>query len=306
MTTVVDRMTDAVGGLTDAEIASFRQNGFAGPFDLYEPEDAVRRWNKAKIEMVLSRNKPHDSTIINYDRHLDCATLSEHIARPEIVSRVRSLIGPDILCWKTNIFPKNPGEAGTGWHQVEAFVVGETTTAVTPSLRYTEEPKLVTSEITVWTAFTNADRAHACMTFIPGSHKRWYYDETKPMTRNVESKTHDFFGYDYSELKIDKDWDPNAEDWIAMELKAGQFVIFLAKCVHGSLPNTSNEMRMGFASRYVAPSVKVYENVTELAEFGDRIDLSYHGCVLVSGQDRYGHNRLHAKNLNGVPFAVMP
>jgi non-heme Fe2+,alpha-ketoglutarate-dependent halogenase len=298
-------VTEIAGGLSEAEVASFRQNGFIGPFDLYEPTEAPRRWNQAKIEMVLSANKPHNSTIINYDRHLDCATLSEHVCRPEIVSRLRSLIGNDILCWKTNIFSKQPGEAGTGWHQVEAFVVGNTTTLATPSLRYTEKPSVVTSEITVWTAFSEADRQHGCLTFIPGSHKRWYYDENKPLTRNVESKRHDFFGYDYSELKIDKDWDPNAEDWVAMEMKAGQFVVFLAKCVHGSLPNTSTDMRMGFASRYVAPSVKVYDNVTELVEFGDRIDLSYFGCVLVSGEDRYGYNKLHTRNLNGAPFARM-
>jgi non-heme Fe2+,alpha-ketoglutarate-dependent halogenase len=289
-------------GLTEGEVQSFCDNGFIGPFDLYDQEDAVRRWNRAKIEMVLSKNKPHHSTIINYDRHLDCDTLSEHVCRPEIVSRVSSLMGNDILCWKTNIFPKIPGEAGTGWHQVETFVVGDTTTASAPSLCYTEAPARITSEITVWTAFSEADAAHGCLTFIPGSHKRWYYDETRPLTRDVESKRHDFFGYDYSELKLDRDWNPDEEDYVKMQMRAGQFVIFLAKCVHGSLPNTSDEMRMGFASRYVAPSVKVYENVTELAEFGDRISLDYHGCVLVSGEDRYGYNRIYDRNLNGTPF----
>jgi len=59
---------------------------------------------------------------------------------------------------------------------------------------------------------------------------------------------------------------------------------------------------MGFASRYVSPSVKVYENVDRLREFGDEIDLAYHGCVLVSGQDKYRHNRMHEKNLNGYRF----
>lgn len=292
-------------GLSEAEVESFCDNGFIGPFDLYSPDEAVRLWNKAKIEMVVSRNKPHNSTVINYDRHLDCDTLSRHVCRPEIVSRVRSLIGNDILCWKTNIFPKAPGEAGTGWHQVEAFVVGDTTTALTPSLRYTEPPSRVSSEITVWTAFSEADAAHGCLTFIPGSHKRWYYDETRPLTLQIESKRHTFFGYDYSELKLDPDWNPDEEPFVRMEMRAGQFVIFLAKCVHGSLPNTTEEMRMAYASRYVSPSVKVYENVSELNEFGDRISLDYHGCVLVSGEDRYGHNRLHACNLNGTPFERM-
>jgi non-heme Fe2+,alpha-ketoglutarate-dependent halogenase len=141
------------------------------------------------------------------------------------------------------------------------------------------------------------------MRFIPGSHKRWYYDENKPLTRNVESKKHDFFGYDYSELKLSDDWDPDAADAVDMVMKPGQFVIFVAKCVHGSRPNTSDQPRLGFASRYVVPSVKVYEGVDSLAEFGDEISLDYHGCVLVAGEDRFGYNRVHDRNLNGLEFA---
>jgi non-heme Fe2+,alpha-ketoglutarate-dependent halogenase len=289
-------------GLTDGQIEFFKDNGFVGPFDLYDPEEAPLLWNQAKIEMVLSENKPHNSTIINYDRYLDCNILSDHVCRPEIVHKLRSLIGDDILCWKSNIFKKEPGEAGTGWHQVEAFMVGDTTTSATPSLKYTEQTDAVTQELTVWTAFSEAGLENACMRFIPGSHKRWYYDESKPLTRNVESKTHDFFGYDYSELKLDDDWDPNEERIVDMVMKAGQFVIFIAKCVHGSRPNISDQPRLGFASRYVEPSVKVYENVDRLSEFGDTINLDYHGCVLVSGEDRYGYNRTYDKNLNGYEF----
>lgn len=289
-------------GLTNEQVTFFQENGFVGPFDLYPPEEAPLKWDQAKIEMVLSANRPHESTIINYDRHLDCNTLSEHVTRPEIVLKLRSLIGDDILCWKSNIFKKDPGERGTGWHQVETFVVGETTTSSSPSLRYTEESSNLTQELTVWTAFSPADRVHGCLRFIPGSHKKWYYDESKPMTMNPESKSHDFFGYDYSELKLDKDWDPDKETIVDMEMKPGQFVIFLAKCIHGSLPNISQTPRLGYASRYVAPSVKVYENVGSLTEFGDSISLDYHGCVLVSGTDKYGYNRLHDKNLNGYEF----
>jgi non-heme Fe2+,alpha-ketoglutarate-dependent halogenase len=289
-------------GLTADQVEFFKENGFVGPFDLYSDEEAPLVWSQAMIEMVKSKNKPHNSTIINYDRHLDCDTLSRHIAHPKIVHKLRSLMGDDIICWKTNIFEKQPGESGTGWHQVEAFIVYESATTAYPSLRYTEETRAATQELTVWTAFSPASRKHGCLRFIPGSHKRWYYDETKPLSRSVETKSHDFFGYDYSELRLDKDWDPNEGEVVEMEMKAGQFVIFLAKCVHGSLPNTSDVKRLGFASRYVSPSVKVYENIDTLSGFGDTISLDYHGSVLVSGEDRYGHNRLHEKNLNGFPF----
>ncbi|GAB3529810.1 chlorinating enzyme [Phytohabitans suffuscus] len=289
-------------GLTAEQVEFFKENGFVGPFDLYSEDEAPLVWSQAMIDMVKSKNKPHSSTIINYDRHLDCNTLSEHIAHPKIVHKLRSLMGDDIICWKTNIFEKQPNESGTGWHQVEAFIVYESETVAYPSLRYTEETREATQELTVWTAFSPASRKHGCLRFIPGSHKQWYYDETKPLGRSVESKSHDFFGYDYSELQLDKDWDPNESEVVEMEMKAGQFVIFLAKCVHGSLPNTSDTKRLGFASRYVSPSVRVYENIDSLSGFGDSISLDYHGSVLVSGEDKYGHNRLHHENLNGFPF----
>ena len=290
-------------GLTPAEVQSFKDNGFVGPFDLYSPAEAQRIWSTAMIEMALSKNKPHNSTIINYDRHLDCNTLSEHIAHPEIVGRVRSLMGDDVLCWKSNIFQKRPGDGGTGWHQVEKYIVGETTTAATPSLSFTQDrddPDIV-MDVSVWTAFSPADRDHGCLRFLPGSQRRWFYDEERRLTKGPELKT-DFFGFDYSELQLDPSWSPEDEQIVDMEMQPGQFVLFVEKCVHGSLPNVSKDTRLGYASRYVSPTVKVYEHVDKLVEFGGEIDLDYHSCVLVSGEDRHGYNRIATHNLNGVEF----
>ncbi|MFI9844862.1 chlorinating enzyme [Nonomuraea sp. NPDC051941] len=300
-------MTTLTDGLTAEQVRFFKDNGYVGPFDLYEPDEAQKIWSKAMIEMALSKNKPHNSTVINYDRHLDCDTLSEHISRPEIVNKLRSLLGEDIICWKSNIFQKQPGDAGTGWHQVEKYIVGETTTAATPSLSfaYDRDDDAVLQDVSVWTAFSPAQRENGCLRFIRGSQKRWFYDENKRLTKGPQRKT-DFFGYDYSELQLDPDWDPEKEDVVEMEMGPGQFVLFVEKCVHGSLPNVSDQTRLGYASRYVIPQTKVYEHVDRLVEFGDEIALDYHGCVLVSGEDRYGYNRIYTENLNGFAFKRVP
>lgn len=297
-----DVIDDTSLGLSPEQIELFEQNGFVGPFDLYPADEAPLIWDRALVEMATSANKPHNSTIINYDRHLDCNTLSDHICHPLVVHKLRSLMGDDVMCWKTNIFEKQPGESGTGWHQVENHMLYTSATDASPSLTYTEETGEAARELTVWTAFSPADREHGCLRFIPGSHHRWYYDEARPLARDVESRSHDFFGYNYSELKLDKDWDPDSSEIVDMEMRPGQFVIFTSKCIHGSQPNTSDVKRLGYASRYVPPSVKVYENVDTLAGYGDTIDLDYYGAVLVAGQDRFGYNRLHDKNLNGHPF----
>jgi len=135
-------------GLTPEQVKSFDENGFIGPFDLYPEDQAPLIWNQALIEMVTSKNKPHNSTVINYDRHLDCDTLSQHITHPVIVHKLRSLMGDDIICWKTNIFEKNPGGDGTGWHQVETHMLYESDDVAHPSVKYTEETKAVTQELT--------------------------------------------------------------------------------------------------------------------------------------------------------------
>ncbi len=44
----------------------------------------------------------------------------------------------------------------------------------------------------------------------------------------------------------------------------GQFVIFLAKCIHGSHPNIRAAKRVGLATRYVSPSVRIYEHINLL------------------------------------------
>lgn len=294
-------------GLTEEELDFFRENGFVGPFTVYEEEEAITKWTRAKMEMVVSQNKPHNSTVLNYDRHLDCKTLSEHIMRPEIVEKLKSLMGDDIMCWKTNVFPKYAGEAGTGWHQVETFMAGQERSEPVAALKFSkDESAYVTSELTVWTAFTPATKENGCMTFIPGSHKSWYYDETKSMSAPIEAKRNDFFGYDYSELKIDETWNPDDQVIKEMEMKPGQFVIFTSKCVHGSLPNsTKDETRMGYAGRFVPTSVKVYDGIERLDEYGEVIDLDYHGCVLVAGEDKFKHNKMLDENLNGVPFKKM-
>ncbi|MFH9663534.1 phytanoyl-CoA dioxygenase family protein [Streptomyces sp. NPDC017248] len=62
-----------------------------------------------------------NTNISNYDRHLDSTFLADHICRPEIVDRVRSVLGPDVLNWRTEFFPKYPGDEGTDWHQADTF-----------------------------------------------------------------------------------------------------------------------------------------------------------------------------------------
>lgn len=126
------------------------------------------------------------------------------------------------------------------------------------------------------------------MKLIPGSHKTWRYDEKAKMKWDGNRTEDTFFGYNYDSLKLDKQWNPDAEQVAQVEMQPGEFIIFTARCIHGSNPNTSRKQRMGFSIRVVPALVRVYSGMTEFDEFGHHFDLARHGCVLVAGQDEYG------------------
>ncbi|MEX5712626.1 chlorinating enzyme [Parafrankia sp. FMc6] len=293
--------------VTDVESdrETFAEQGFIGPFTLWRPEEMTAWWKRQRAALLDPDNRARAvfDNPVNYDRHLDVPGLSGIISEPEIIRRVQALIGADVLCWRTEFFPKAPGEAGTGWHQVETYAIGE---AGRGMLEPTDRADGVPMELTVWIACTESTRENGCLRMIPGSHRSWRFDETAPLTWDGTKPTNTFFGYDYGELRINKDWDPDQEDIAHLEMRPGQFVIFTARCVHGSNPNTSRRQRMGFAVRVVPTHVRVYGGMTEFDEFGHHFDLARHGCVLVAGQDDFGHNRLATHNAWGQPFTTLP
>jgi chlorinating enzyme len=288
-----------------AEKKLFEEQGFIGPFRLWEPE-VMNVWWKEQRAMLLdpanTERRCFDNPV-NYDRHLDIPGLGQIISEPAIVQRMQNLIGPDVLCWRTEFFPKNPGDSGTGWHQVETYAIGE---AEEGMLEATNRSGEVPMELTCWVAFTEASRENGCMKFLPGSHRQWHYDEKAKLKWQGDKAENTFFGYNYDELRINKSWNPDEQDVRHMEMRPGECVIFTARCVHGSNPNVSRRQRMGFAIRVVPTHVKVYSGMTEFNEFGHNFKLDRHGCVLVAGKDEYGHNRFTSSNAWGQPFQTRP
>src|SRR6266704_2445664 len=74
------------------------------------------------------------------------------VCGPEIVHRVTSILGPDLLCWRTEFFPKYPGDEGTDWHQADTFA----NASGQPQICWPDDQKEFGGTITVWTAFTEA------------------------------------------------------------------------------------------------------------------------------------------------------
>lgn len=300
---------------TPEELLAFHERGYAGPFTIYEPEEMKALWRRERLQLMdrsqavyATETLSGNTNIANYDRHLDSAFLADHITRPEIVDRVTSVLGPNVLCWRTEFFPKYPGDEGTDWHQADTFA----NASGTPQILWPEGNEEFGGTITVWTAFTEANEERGSLQFIPGTHRTMYYDETKRMHYDPERINREekggvrrgFFGYDYRDLQIDPNWKPDESKAVSMNMRPGQAVIFWSLLMHASHPHLgkTNEMRMGFAARYVPTCVKVYPGCNEIEEYGGRVNLDKYGAVLVAGEDEFGHNRLATHTTRGKAF----
>jgi len=305
--------------LSSAELERFSRDGYIGPFDLYEPTEMERQLRALRPKLLNTKNAIYSSAkavsgvtnLSSYDRHIDIDFLAGHITQPKIVDRVASVLGPDVICWRSEFFPKYPGDEGTDWHQADNF----------SNVAGSKHPQIVWPQdagfggtITVWTAFTDATIETGALQFIPGSHKTMNYDESKVMTYDAgkinsvskEGVRRGFFGYDYRQLQKDPNWSPDESRAVSIVMRQGQFVLFWSTLMHASHPHigATDQMRLGYAARYLPTSVRVYPYSDSLDEFGGSASLERFGNVLVAGEDEYHHNRFIDRTVNGFRFPV--
>ncbi|MFE2070802.1 chlorinating enzyme [Streptomyces sp. NPDC059467] len=311
-------MTDTVQSgfaLDEADRKTFQEQGFL-TFKVLEEEEMVSAWRTERLALMDRSNAIYteewavsgNTNISNYDRHMDNDFLADLVTDARIADRVASVLGPDVLCWRTEFFPKYPGDEGTDWHQADTFA----NASGKPQIVWPEDSGFG-GTLTVWTAFTEATVDNGCLQFIPGSFTTMNYDETKVMEYRPETINRNrkrgvrrgFFGYDYRELQIDPDFVPDESQSVPIVLRPGEAVMFWSTLMHASYPHTgkSDEMRLGFAGRYVPTSVHVYPDTDVVEEYGGKVSLDRYGAVVVSGENRYDHNRIATHTATGHPFA---
>lgn len=296
--------------LSSEQLERFRNDGFIGPFDMYDSEEIRETYKSVRAELFDRSHAvyqlDHRSRLAGYDRHLDVDFFSQHIMRREILDKLEGILGPDIICWRSEMFPKYPGDEGTDWHQADTFAhaSGE------PQIQWPMGSDFGGS-VTVWTAMTDATEETGCLRFVPSTHEEMFYDESKTMEYQPEKVNllekggvnRGFFGYDYRSLQKDPDFVPDEDAAVSIVMNAGQFVIFWSTLMHSSLPNTTkNKTRLGFTARYIPACVQVYPNTDTIDEYGTVLSLDKYGVVIVSGHDSSEHNRVRSASERGYKF----
>jgi len=256
-------LAESAPGLSPKQLADFARDGCAGPFTALGPAEASAR------HACVTRALREPSAVYGFpttrDHHLGWRFLYEICAHPEVVGRVASLLGPDVLLWRSTIFRKLPGSGRVIWHQELDFRGHRGTPALDP-------PR----NITAWFAFTPADRGNGCVRAYPKSHHA-------PLVRRPVAKGAGVFGHDYVFENL-----PAGEP-VAMEAAPGQFFLFDESVVHGSEPNDSNRERCGISIRYTATSTRIHHG---MRVDGQGLPLRRWHAILVAGRDAFGHNEL--------------
>ena len=102
--------------LNEDEVATYRARGYHFPVNaLSENEVAEFR---GKLEDYEARIGGPIQGEMRHRSHVLFPWINEMIRHPKILDAIEDLLGPDILCWNTSFFIKEPHDPGfVSWHQ---------------------------------------------------------------------------------------------------------------------------------------------------------------------------------------------
>lgn len=216
--------------LSADETRLFHDQGYLGPFTAFSP--AQMEGIRSRLEHQLFKSDGPFPVSRMQSRHLDNQLIYQLCATNAIVDRVSSLLGPDVVLWQSNFFPKVPGAKEIPWHQDTNYWAN----MIEPNIN-----------VSAWLAIDDTDEENSCVQLIPGSHRKTIpHIEASPEQEIPEQADP---GYYRAELGSK----------VKMALKAGQFFLFNERTLHYSAANQSQRRRLGMAIRYTTPIVRVYK-----------------------------------------------
>ncbi|MGI9425424.1 MAG: phytanoyl-CoA dioxygenase family protein [Hyphomicrobiaceae bacterium] len=226
---------------------TYDRDGFYFPLRAMSAQEA-----QSYVDELQAHEAAHGGPLqsnMRHEVHLLFTWANRLVRHPKILDGVEAVIGPNILCWTTNFFIKEPNDGGfVSWHQDATY--------------WGLEPH--DQIITAWLALSDAPLESGAMKFLAGSHTSGQiahedtFNEKNLLTRGQE-------------IAIDV----NEDEATDIPLSAGEFSLHHVLLAHGSHPNRTANRRIGLAIRYIPTTVR-QTKVRDTA-------------VLVRGTDDYGH-----------------
>jgi len=238
--------------LTEEAVQRYRETGYLAPIRVLSTSDAARI--RAQLETFEAQAGPLAGKL-RQKSHLLFTWLNDLIRHERILDAVEDVIGPDILCWGTSFFIKEPHNPSyVSWHQDSTY--------------WGLDPADI---VTAWVALSDSTTENGAMRVVPGSHTMAqvpHRDTFRP--ENLLSRG--------QEIMVDVDEARAA----TLTLQAGEMSLHHVRLIHGSEPNPSDQRRIGFAIRYLPTYVR-------------QIAGSHDWATLVRGVDRFGNFELEQR-----------
>jgi non-haem Fe2+, alpha-ketoglutarate-dependent halogenase len=219
--------TEHPAALTPEQIAAFNRDGYLAGIRIFDEEEItnIRRYFDELLAKTLAAGG--DSYSIT-TAHLRYGRVYDMLTDARIVTRIKDLIGENVIAWGSHFFCKMPGDGKrVSWHQDSSYW------PLTPSMA-----------VTAWLAIDDATVENACMRYIPGSHQLGHLTYT--LSENDEAN-------------VLNQTVPDAESLghpVDVQLKAGEISIHSDLLLHGSEANQSNKRRCGLTLRYCPSLVR--------------------------------------------------
>ena len=233
------------GRLSARQIEDYAERGYVSPLTAFSREEAAGY--RARLE-AMERSEGG----ITHDRarkmHLYLRWVDEIVHHPRILDAVQDLIGPDILLYHLTLWLKEPhSDARISWHQDSTY--------------FGLEPPL---HVTAWVALSASDARSGCVQVVPGSHRLG-------QLRHGIERTPDNMFRTGQRIHVPDD---TAVD--SLVLQPGEFSLHHTFLHHASMPNRSDDRRIGLGISYIPTQCRC----------SARQRLS---AMVVRGADRYGH-----------------
>ena len=250
-------------GDRDLGLTAFRQLGYViCNWPLFEQAKLVRLRSIAKAYAVEAAAGIRSADL--NQPHFDDPRLFEFLLDARPLDIAERLLGSDLLLWSSQFFCK-PALTGRSvpWHDDAHY------------WRRFIDPVRVVS---IFVALNDTDSSNGCLRVLAGSHVRSF----EPRYRRSPAKANPFFPFSIPEQTLDP------TRIVDVQLRAGEFVVFDSRTLHGSNANTSQHDRFCFTMRY-APTTCHVDSIGLQPLW--RIKRSAVGVVrrMLRGRDIYRH-----------------
>ena len=206
----------------------YEKNGFYSPISVIDTSLAREYRNilektESNIELLNYRYKIHTALDFAYQLSIN----------ENLLDKIESLIGPNILLYSTSFVIKEPhSKTHVSWHQDLTY------------WGFNDD-----KQVAAWVALSDATEENGCMHMIPGSHKNG-----KIPHRTTVDK-HNLLHHGQTIENVSE------SDSVSVPLKAGEASLHHGWTMHTSYPNESSNRRIGLTINYI--STDMYQTQTD-------------------------------------------